>query len=541
MRGDEVVVAIQEERLTGRKRERVYGAAATLSLPYCLDYAGIEPSDLDLIVICVGGRARHESQDLRRNPQLRSIISEVPTITIPHHLGHAVSAFATSGFSESAVLVVDGMGSPEEDLFDAERAVIKRGVEDGWEIISLYSASDVTLKPLEKHLVERSEWLRPHGNEMPRFGSLGGLFSAVAQQVFGNGADAGKVMGLAPYGQNIFPISHFFDISNGQFTFHEKIPKRFRHGHRWPLHQEEYSDLASSAQSALEDGLMYLVGRLRELCPSDNLCYAGGVALNSVANERIIRTSGYKQVHIPPAAEDSGPALGAAYYGLWHLTGCNTRRKILHDACGRIYPPFDVSPVLERAHGARFIRSTDVISDTVDLLCAGMIVGWFEGRSELGPRALGQRSILCDARRSDGKAVLNGRVKRREAFRPFAPAIILEEAHNWFEGSEDDFESPFMLRVCKFRQDKAALVPAVVHVDDTGRVQTLTEEANGRFYTLTKKFYEKTGVPLLLNTSFNVMGKPIVETPADALECLANSGLDCCVIDDKIFFKDVRW
>lgn len=542
LRGDEVVVAVQEERLSGLKRHRIYGSSETLSLPYCLAYAGISPADLDLVVLCVGGRAGHPSQDPARSPQLRELAGRVPTLVIPHHLGHAVSAFATSGFRDAAVLVVDGMGSPAEDLGDAERAVVKREVEDGWEIISLYAASDVTLTPLEKHLVERAEWLGPCGDVMPRFGSLGGMFSSVAHQLFGNAAEAGKVMGLAPYGHAALPAGMFFDISSGgEFVFRDAVPERFRHGARWPQRREEYSGLAASVQSALEEALTHLVARLRELCPSENLCYAGGVALNSVANERIVRTSGYGRVHIPPAAEDSGPALGAAYYGLWHLTGQNTRRRMVSDACGRPYAPPPASRAFEAARGVRSVVSRDVLSDAVELLRAGMIVGWFEGRSELGPRALGQRSILCDPRRPDGKAVLNSRVKRRESFRPFAPAILLEEAGEWFECGAGGFESPFMLRVRRFRPEKAPLVPAVVHVDGTGRVQTLTAEANGMFYALTKKFYERTGVPLLLNTSFNVMGKPIVETPEDALACLAESGLDCCVIGDRIYYKDVSW
>jgi carbamoyltransferase len=358
--------------------------------------------------------------------------------------------------------------------------------------------------------------------------------------VFGDAMDAGKVMGFAPYGRVNFPPGDFFDIAGGEFVYHSKIPERFQHSDRWPLHEEEYANLSSSVQFALEEALMYVVGRLRELYPSENLCYAGGVALNSVANERIIRESGFKNVHIMPAAEDSGPAIGAAYYGLWQLTGVNARRKMVRDACGRTYSTTQISDAVMSKQGLRSIRSSDVISDVVELLCAGMIVGWFDGRSELGPRALGHRSIICDPRRKDAKDALNNLVKKRESFRPFAPVIILEEVENWFQ-CDGNFQSPFMLRVCEFRTEKAALVPAVVHVDNTGRVQTLTEEANGRFYYLVKKFHERTDVPILLNTSFNVMGMPIVESPLDALECLLNSGLDCCAFEDRIVYKYINW
>src|SRR6185369_12093217 len=281
--------------------------------------------------------------------------------------------------------------------------------------------------------------------------------------------------------------------------------------------------------AALEDALLYLARRIRELSRSDNLCYAGGVALNSVANERIIRETGFSNVYIMPAAEDSGTAIGAAYHGLWQLTQHNSQRALVHDAPGRTYSAADVSMALNGSADVRVVYSTEVISDTAELICDGKIVGWFDGGSELGPRALGQRSILCDPRRPDGKEILNRRVKMREAFRPFAPAVMLDEAPNWFEFDGTSPESPFMLRVCEVKQQKQDQVPAIVHADGTGRLQTLTPETNGRFYDLVKRFYERTGVPILLNTSFNRMGQPIVETPGDAIECLLNSGLDCCV------------
>jgi carbamoyltransferase len=283
---------------------------------------------------------------------------------------------------------------------------------------------------------------------------------------------------------------------------------------------------------------MYLVQHVRELGSSENLCYAGGVALNSVANERIIRESGFKNVYIMPAAEDSGTAIGAAYHGLWQLTHHNSRRRILHDAPGRTYTPADVSAVLEQTPNVRVTHSANVISDAVQLLTDGKIIGWFDGGSELGPRALGQRSILCDPRRPDAKETLNRRVKMREAFRPFAPAILLEEAANWFELDGTSPESPFMLRVCQVRAERKDQVPAVVHVDGTGRLQTVTRENNGRFYELIKKFSGVTGVPILLNTSFNRMGQPIIETPGDAIQCLLDTGLDCCVFEDRIVFKE---
>ena len=535
LKGDEIVVAIQEERLSRVKRHRIHASDGSLALAYCLSYAGIEPRDLRLTVLCIQGRARDAVHDISRNPLLNVIANQIPTLFVPHHFGHAVSVFATSGFNEAAVVVVDGAGSPITDFTAGEQNVIHGTTDDAWETISLYSASGTSLEPLEKHVVERGAWLTLYDTGMPEFGSLGGMFSAVAQQIFGNPMDAGKVMGLAPYGKPQIPASAFFECSNSVFHFKNIVPQQFKHDERWPARKEDYEVLAASVQSALEDALLHLLRRLRNV--SNSLCYAGGVALNSVANERIINEAGFQNVYIMPAAEDSGPAIGAAYYGLWQLTGHNSQRKLRHDSVGRPYSASCVSATINETPGLKTMNSGNIISETVDLLCDGKVIGWFDGGSELGPRALGQRSILCDPRRPDGKEVLNSRVKKREAFRPFAPAVLLEEAENWFELGDTSRESPFMLRVCKLKAGRKDEVPAIVHIDGTGRLQTVTREANGRFHELVQKFYEKTGVPMILNTSFNMAGQPIVETPADALACLLDTELDCCVFEDRIVFK----
>jgi carbamoyltransferase len=538
LKGDRIVVAIQEERLSRFKRHRIYGAKTSKAVAYCLNYAGIAPSELSLVVLCIQGRKQDQLHDLRLESFLNVLTNKIPTITIPHHYGHALSVFATSGFAESAVLIVDGTGSPVSD-FTAQELSVMNGdkAPDSWETISLYHASGTTVVPLEKHVIERGAWLVMHDGEMPSFGSLGGMFSAAAQQIFGEASEAGKVMGLAPYGRAEFAASDFFDVVNGRFHFKDTVPRQFRYHERWPNRASEYEALAGSVQAALEEALLYLVQHVRELCGSENLCYAGGVALNSVANERIIRESGFKSVYIMPAAEDSGTSIGAAYYGLWQLTQHNSQRPILHDAPGRSYSSAEVSAALEAREDVRVVYSTDVLSDAIELLCDGKIIGWFDGGSELGPRALGQRSILCDPRQPDAKETLNRRVKMRESFRPFAPTVLLEEAGKWFEFGDTTPKSPFMLRVVKVNPERKDDVPAIVHVDGTGRVQTLTRANNGRFYELVKQFYEKTGVPILLNTSFNRMGQPIIETPTDAIECLLNTGLDCCVFEDRIVFK----
>jgi carbamoyltransferase len=545
LRGDEIVIAIQEERLLRRKRAGLYVAQYSRAIEHCLEYAEIRPEDLSLVVCCAVRRAKTPEQNVLLNPTLQLERYGIPTLYIPHHYGHAYSVFATSGYKESAVLVIDGAGAPIEDLTIEERMTIKGKRRNGHEAISLYAASGASIKPLEKHLflpnwVITGQDIGPafwEADCMPTFSSLGVMYATVAYQIFGSFFDAGKVMGLAPYGEPEIPASEFFVIEDGSLVFRDSVPNLFRHRERWPLRKKEYSNLACSTQAALEEAVLYFADHLYKLSPSENLCYAGGVALNSVANERIIRESAFKNVHIMPAAEDSGTAIGAAYYGLWQLTKNNSRKKLVCDAVGPIYSEQRIHDAIKNMAAVETIDSKDIISDTVDLLCGGKIIGWFDGRSELGPRALGQRSILCDPRRPDAKDTLNNRVKHREAFRPFAPAVLIERVNEWFDFDGIVPESPFMLRVCKFKNEKKAQVPGVVHVDDTGRLQTVTLEANSYLHQLVTKFHEKTGVPIILNTSFNVSGEPIVETPEDALDTMLSTGIDYCVLGGKIVTK----
>jgi carbamoyltransferase len=539
LHGNRIVAAVQEERLVGKKRARLYGSRPSLAVQYCLAQGGIAATDLDMVVICSQSALRLPENNLAANPMLDVTANGTPMLTVSHHAGHAISAFATSGFDDAAVLVVDGMGSPTSDLSDDEKGAVIDPCTAGGETNSIYHAEGTTLKALEKHMIDRGRWLNapPPGSSMPGFGSLGGLFSAAAQQIFGDAMDAGKVMGLAPYGTPTIDPGEFFEIRDGRFVFFDTVQKRFAAPDHWPQHKTAYEDLAASVQNALEHALLYLVRRFRELSSSRNLVYAGGVALNSVANERIIRETDFDRVYVIPAAEDSGPAIGAAYHGLWHLTGEYTPQAYERDAFGTVYSPGEIDSAIAGTPAVVASEATDCVSDAAGLLVDGKIIAWFSGPSELGPRALGQRSILCDPRQPDAKETLNARVKHREGFRPFAPVIPLEETSNWFDVGGVDPASPFMLRVMDFRDDKRDLVPAVVHVDGTGRVQTVTEAVNGPYYELVREFGARTGVPILLNTSLNVMGEPIVETPEDALWCLLLTRLDACVFDGAIVTK----
>ncbi|HEX8111521.1 MAG TPA: carbamoyltransferase C-terminal domain-containing protein [Kofleriaceae bacterium] len=535
LRGREIVVAIQEERLTREKRARVYGSRSSLAVPYCLRAAGIAPEALAGTAISVQGYASAPEQQLVANPDLAGYAGP-PPLRVAHHRAHAVSAFSMSGFADAAVLVVDGLGSPWRDLDAGERAVCRKADPSGWETISIYGADGDAIVPLEKHLAPDRRWLQRRPKRMPRFGSLGGMYSAVAVQLFGDALEAGKVMGLAPYGRATAPVDTFLRFDGDDLVFSDATADRFVLGKRWPERERAYRDLAASVQSALEHALLGLARRARALTGSRNLCFAGGVALNSVANERLIREVGFEHVYIPAAAEDSGVAIGAAYECLRAVTSTYRARRVRHDAVGAPYTAADVSAAVRATPAIReVVAGPDAVGAAAKRLARGDLGGWFVGRSELGPRSLGQRSILADPRLANGKEVLNRRVKHREAFRPFAPAILEEHAADWFELGPTA-ESPFMLRVVPFHEHVRARVPAVVHVDGTGRLQTVARDVP-ELHALISAFHAQTGVPMLLNTSFNVMGEPIVETPEDALWCFLATGLDFVVVEHRLFVK----
>jgi len=539
LHGDDIVVAVQEERLVRDKRARTRGACNPLSVRYCLDAAGIEPRELDMVVLCAAQSNRSAANDLQSNRFLRPQEHGIRTLSIPHHLGHAAGAFATSGFSAAAILIVDGMGSPQADLTPEEIDVVVGSPVCGHETISLYRACGSTLTPLAKHLVDHGNWMTPapNGTGMQRFGSLGGMYGAVAEQIFGDPLDgAGKVMGLAPFGKPTLAVAEFLEVDGDRFRFKDGVPQQFQSEARWPECEEQYNDLAASVQQALEDALLLLAKRLRTLSGERRLCYAGGVALNSVANERLVKAGIFDEIFFMPAAEDSGTAIGAAYFGLWQLRSAHRPRPPRPDALGRTYLSSEIASALERTPGVVARATPSIAAEAAELLAAGGTLGWFQGGAELGPRALGQRSILADARRVETKDRLNASIKFREAFRPFAPAILQEEVSAWFD-VEAAFDSPYMLRVCRFREEVTALVPAVIHADGTGRVQTVRREANPLFHELLECFKARTGVPLLLNTSFNIAGDPIVETPRDALWTLLSSALDAVAIGEFMVTK----
>jgi carbamoyltransferase len=422
-----------------------------------------------------------------------------------------------------------------DDLCDAARRVILDSCDGASEHLSLFRAQRNMIEPIEIHTT--AQWLEGEGTGMSRFFSLGGMYSAAARQIFGDPMDAGKVMGLAPYGKPRIPVEEFLVFDGNRIRFPNLVQRRFSDQKRWPAHKQNYQDLAASVQQALELALLRVAVHLRDLTKESNLCLGGGVALNSVANQRLCLEAGFERVYIVPSAEDSGVAIGAAYLGLWQLGRAHAYRQIRNDARGRTNTASAIESAIQATPDIFACKPRDLLDEAATRLSQGQIGGWFQGGSELGPRALGQRSIVCSPCGRQTKDILNARVKFRESFRPFAPAVLAQHAADWFDFDDSPTESPFMLRVVPFRPERRECVPAVVHVDGTGRVQTLTAEDNGSFYNLVAHFHDKTGVPMLLNTSMNIHSEPIVETPADALWCLLGTGLDFCVIHDWLIMR----
>jgi carbamoyltransferase len=553
LRDGEIAFAIAKERIT-----RVKHATGFYQTPvdYCLNAEGIGLNDVDLVVRNCYVLPVHEMEQRLAHQDFPSYLSDRERIqaasnplylsksnnvvTVSHHLAHAHSAFAACPFNEGAVMVVDGVGSYSADVTEAYPATDKTSPL-ARESESYYQFSGSNIETLKK------VWLEPTrgflSDEFYSMAGLGALYSRVSSYVFGDWNKCGELMGLAPYGQpdRVPPL---MEIKNGELKvpdWNEEYnqPWLIDNGKDWEASpaMQHWKDLAWRTQDDTERVLLERARWLRETTGAKNLCIAGGVALNCVANGRIVRESGFDNVWIQPAAGDDGIAIGCAYYGHLQLQK-KPRSYILTNAYfGRRYQDDEIAKIT----GSRLIRmvtvatpSRSVCADTAKVLSDGNVVGWFQDRSEFGPRALGNRSILADPRKAEMKDILNKRVKHRQAFRPFAPIIMAERVNEVFECRTD---SPFMLIAAQVRPEWRDKVPAIVHVDGTARLQTVRREDNERLYDLLKEFDAITGVPVLLNTSFNVKGEPIVETPNDAMECFLTTGIDRLVLHDLIIAK----
>jgi carbamoyltransferase len=532
--GKQLVAAAQEERFTRRKHDPSIPMNA---FRFCIEAGGLTIDEIDCI-------AYYEVPSKKLDRQLWMDLPELPTVRpealfrldamraerdirdilgfdgrvefYDHHESHAASAFFFSGYDEAAILTADGVGE--------------------WDTLTYGVGSGDDLEVLE-----RVEF--PH--------SLGLLYSAVTSYLGFEVNDAEyKVMGLAPYGEPRYRdefselLSYdqsgslelnlrYFDFRRDDRMFSDDLPALFGHDPREPESEMPswVMDVARSLQEVVEETLVAKVRYLHTLVPSKNLCMAGGLALNCVANSRILRDGPFERLFVQPAAGDAGGALGAAALARRALGGLRSPERLRSVLLGPVYSRDDVRRTLGSSSEIAefYARHDDLVEEVAKRLAAGDVVGWFDGPMEFGPRALGARSILADPRPPEMRDRINSLVKKREAFRPFAPAVLGERVSDHFDL---DHESLFMLETCQVISPLT--LPAITHVDGSARVQTVHLDVTPRFHALLSAFYDLTGCPVLLNTSFNVRGEPIVCSPVDALLCFIRAGLDLLVLGDYV-------
>ena len=583
VRGGEIVAAAEEERF---RRIKHWAGFPSEAIRYCLSEAGAALSDVDIVAVNSDPRAslfKKIEFTLRRRPDFRfvvdrlrnqakrqSIEAELATAIpetrfkgkvqrVEHHLAHLASAFLVSPFKEACVASIDGFGDFSSAAWGVGRDI----------------AIDIDGRV---HF--------PH--------SLGVFYQALTQYLgFPHYGDEYKVMGLAPYGRpeqlaemrQIVKLREGgrFEIDTRFFRHHrEKIDYAWEGGspHVGTLFSQEleellgparrmdepleqkHRDIARSVQAMYEEAFFHLINHLHEKHRLQSLTLAGGCAMNSVANGKVFRQSPFRRLYVQSAAGDAGGAIGAAIYA-WHQIEHSTvaggdpgapnlcvlegdalsgRYVMDHAYLGPSASDAEIANLLEK-RGAEILESdcqVSHISDeahlcqmTAEAIARGEVVGWFQGRMEWGPRALGNRSIVCDPRRADMKDILNLKIKRRESFRPFAPSVLKEHVADWFE---EDGDVPFMMEVYQIREEKRLLIPAVTHVDGSGRLQTVYKQTNPRYWHLIAAFRQITGVPMVLNTSFNE-NEPVVCRPVEALDCFLRTRMDVLVIGNWLVHR----
>ena len=554
-----LVAAAEEERF---RREKHWAGFPSQAIAYCLDEAGVDLGDIDHVALNQDGNAhlwRKAAYVLTKRPDPRFVLerlrnrrarrgvrehlAEAFTMSqftgrlhaVEHHKAHLYSAFHMSPFDKATAISVDGFG-------DFSSAAWGHG-----------SGSEFDIE---------GRVYFPH--------SLGIFYQAVTQYLgFWNYGDEYKVMGLAPYGRPRFveaiqkivklnsdgsfalDLQYFrhhsekiaFEWQGGSPTFGQiftdALPALLgpARGRDDPL-EDRHQDIAHSTQVVYEEAFFNLVKCLYEQHGGPAIAIAGGCGMNSVANGKIRRRTPYQKVYVQSAAGDAGGAIGAAF-AVWHETlGQTERFQMDHASWGPSFSENEFFNLIEKQRQRleeagctiEHLEEYALCQRVAEAIASGRIIGWFQGRMEWGPRALGNRSILGDPRRADMKDILNAKIKRRESFRPFAPSILREAVSDWFE--EDD-DVPFMMQVFQICEEKRKQIPAVTHVDGSGRLQTVDEETSPRYYRLIKAFNGMTGVPMLLNTSFNE-NEPVVCRPEEALECFLRTKMDFLVLGDTL-------
>ena len=559
-----LISAVEEERFN---RIKHWAGFPIKSIKYCLEQSNLNISDIDHISINIDPKANYLKKLLflakhrpsfslvfdrikkkKKYNSIKEIINEEfkdyqfngQINNIEHHYAHLSSAFHVSPFKEACILSVDGFG-------DFASTAWGYGKENDIKI--------------DKKI------FFPH--------SLGIFYQAITQYLgFKNYGDEYKIMGLAPYGKPNY-INELKKIllinSNGSFKLNLDFFKFHKENfnYKWedgkveidnlysnkleeligPERKKEedlnqfHKDLAHSTQKVYEEAFLNILNNLHEKYQIDNLCIAGGCGMNSVANGKIKNQTKFKNIYIQPAAGDAGGSIGSAF--ATHFKNSNNKRsfQMKHAYWGTSFSEDEILDCLNKSsekiiyENCTFEKVADdknLNSTVAKAISVGKVVGWFQGRMEWGPRALGNRSILGDPRRSDMKDILNLKIKRRESFRPFAPSILREYVKDWFE---NDDEVPFMMKVYQIKKDKRNEIPAVTHVDGSGRLQTVYKDTNEKYYNLIKEFYNITNIPILLNTSFNE-NEPIVSNPQEALDCFLRTKMDILTLGNYLIQRN---
>ena len=545
-----VIAAVEEERFSRKKFDDDFPHKA---IQWCLDEAGITPDKIDSVAfydkpvlkferlldnyIAVAPRGLYSFLDVIpkwihkrlwiKNDIKKTLKGFKGEIIFPeHHMSHAAHAFYTSPFEESAILTIDGVGE--------------------WSTTSFGYAKNNLIK-----ITNDLRW--PH--------SLG-LFYSAFTYFLGFKVNEGeyKLMGLSAYGtpkyydlimDNLIDVKDdgsihlnmkYFAFTYDKVMTNKKFSELFGIS---PKTKDEktlqiHFDIGASAQKVLEDIILKMVKHIHTKTKMKNICIGGGVALNGVANYKILKEGPFENVHIPPSPGDAGSAVGAAQY-LYYIYHKNSK-SISKDNTQLIHENVYVGPSFSDDEIRKFLDSKNITYESFDrghllvktaqLIAEGNIVGWYQGKMEWGPRALGNRSILADPRKEDMKDILNAKIKHRESFRPFAPSILEEHASDYFDMNEP---SPYMLMVAHVKKPKD--IPAVTHVDGTGRLQTVSKESNSLYYDLINEFYKITGVPVIINTSMNVMGEPIVNTPEEAYQMIVKTDMDYIIMGNNLVRK----
>jgi carbamoyltransferase len=540
VRDGELLFAVAEERLSRLKHDARF---PQLAIQACLQFAGVGAEQLD--EVCFGwqtagpvyrhdlkmyalGRwpitylnvlnsTRHFVSMGHQNSGARTFARRFGPVKarmrfVDHHLAHAISAYAYSGFDESAIVIMDGRGA--------------------WEATSIWHGRNGRID---------------HVLTIPFPDSIGGFYSAFTEYLgFVPNSDEWKVMGLAPYGQPGMNLDAFLDPEAEPYRVHAKRLNGGMTGLSSGISavlgapraaeseiDDRHKNIAYAVQDYCERAMISVVRMALAKTKSRNLCLAGGVALNSKANGKILASGIVDKIFVQPAASDDGVALGAALVPYLDNGGRLRMRAMRHAYFGPAFDDEAIEAAL-KTYKLRYTRVNDLACVAAELLVQGKILGWFQGRMEFGPRALGNRSILADPRDPEMTAKVNNAVKFREWWRPFAPSIKKEAAADFVESATD---SPFMILTAQVRAEKRSVIPAVTHVDGSARPQTVEKEINPLYWGLIDEFCKRTGVPVVMNTSFNLRGEAIVHTPTDAVRTFFSSGMDALVMGSFLVEK----